>query len=222
VQPITELDLQCRHASRRVAQYSRPTHQPTIVYFVTRLSLSSLASFPLFYNSHYRGRLNPGKYTPWPTHQPPLPARMINQPTAAGTIALEEAEEETEHRVKVRMPNNLRLATETLGSRRGTRHSSIQRCETPTHHRTTNSSKGKGSGSSTTDRRRRRCRGRGLLHLRLASRPPERRSLQPPHLPHLLAETASPLQDKNLCSLPSMLLFTTSLPAITDHILDEC
>jgi hypothetical protein len=39
---------------------------------------------------------------------------MINQPTAAGTIALEEAEEETEHRVKVRMPNNLRLATETL------------------------------------------------------------------------------------------------------------
>jgi hypothetical protein len=81
---------------------------------VIRLSLSLQASFLRFYNSHSHGPLNSGSYIPWPTHQPPLLARMISQPTAAGTIALEEAEEETEHRAKARMQNNLRAATEML------------------------------------------------------------------------------------------------------------
>ena len=39
---------------------------------------------------------------------------MISQPIAVETIALEEAEEETEHRVKARMPNKHRAATEML------------------------------------------------------------------------------------------------------------
>jgi hypothetical protein len=33
LQPITELDLQCRHASRRVAQYSRPPTNPLLYIF---------------------------------------------------------------------------------------------------------------------------------------------------------------------------------------------
>ena len=54
-------------------------------------------------------------HAPWPTHQPPLLARTISQPIAAGTIALEEAEEaeeETEHRAKARTRNKARAATE--------------------------------------------------------------------------------------------------------------
>jgi hypothetical protein len=39
---------------------------------------------------------------------------MISQPIAAGTIALEEAEEETEHRVKARTQNKPRVAIEML------------------------------------------------------------------------------------------------------------
>lgn len=39
---------------------------------------------------------------------------MISQPIAAGTIAHEEAEEETEHRVKVRTQNKRRAAIEML------------------------------------------------------------------------------------------------------------
>lgn len=50
---------------------------------------------------------------PWPTHQPPLLDRTISQPIAAGTIALEEAEEGTEYRAKVRTRNNLKAATGT-------------------------------------------------------------------------------------------------------------
>jgi hypothetical protein len=91
-----------------------PTHYCMFFARVIRLSLSLQASFLRFYNSHSHGPLNSGSYIPWPTHQPPLLARMISQPTAAGTIALEEAEEETEHRAKARMQNNLRAATEML------------------------------------------------------------------------------------------------------------
>jgi hypothetical protein len=93
------------------------THQPTIVYFspvLPHCRCRHSCLFLGFYNSHSHGRLDSGSYKPWPTHQPPLLARTISQPTAAGTIALEEAVEETEHRVKVKIPNTLRAATEML------------------------------------------------------------------------------------------------------------
>lgn len=93
------------------------THQlNTLSFFCCVLSLSLSLLVPLSTSSTFILVDNASLeiQTPWPTHQPSLQHRTISHPIGAGTIAEEEAEEQTELRAKVRMANSHKAAIEML------------------------------------------------------------------------------------------------------------
>lgn len=102
----------------RAAQYSRPPTK-SLLYIIFLAVLRDCRCRCLCFSLASNTLLPAddtllGLQAPWPTHQPPLLDTRISQPIAAETTALEEAEEETEHRAKVRTRNNPRAAIEML------------------------------------------------------------------------------------------------------------